>query len=216
MLRTRSWIVLLLAGVILVAGLVCGLSVAHQRKSKTAYQGISFEYWFNQLPMTSINAAGFSETVIQSDRMLLRSPSGTVKKFGGWLEKPEASANAIRVIGSNALEFYLRKLTRHNGPIESKMWKIARGLGYRGFLGWEDVEPEREQAVIALILLKPLPREVVSELAILSTNKNREIAAAAHCALTTKVNDLATLHSPYTKGSIDADLLKIPIPPDFW
>jgi len=79
----------------------------------------------------------------------------------------------------------------------------------------EDIEPERGQAVAALILLKPLPPEVVSQLVTLSTNRNQQIAAAAHCALTTKENELVLLHPDAGKHSIDADLLKIPIPPDF-
>jgi hypothetical protein len=214
MLRTRSFAVWQLAGVILVAVLVCGLSAAHQRKSQTSYLGKPLEYWFNQLPMTFTSGTGFSARVMQSDRMLLRSPSGAVRTYGGWMEKPEASAKAIRAIGTNALAFYLWKLTRHIGPIESKIHKVARAVGFQDFL-FADVSPERGQAVTALILLKPLPPGVVSELVTLSTNGNREIAAAAHCALTTKVNDLVLLRSPDSKPSVDADLLKIRIPADF-
>jgi hypothetical protein len=205
----------LLAGVISAAGLVCGLSVAHQLKPKPSYQGKPLEYWFNQLPMTSISRAGFSASAVQYDHLLLRSPSGAVRKYGGWLEAPEASASAIRAIGTNSLAFYLGKLTRQVGPIESKIYKGARVVGFRGFLGVEDVDWVRGQAVTALILSKPLPPEVVSELVTLSTDRNREIAAAAHCALTTKEDDLVLLHSPASKHSIDADLLKIPIPADF-
>jgi len=139
-----------------------------------------------------------------------------VKKYGDWLETPEASAKAIRGVGTNALTFYLRKLRRHDSPTEDKVYQIARSAGYRGFLWLEHIEPERGQAVTALILLKPLPAEVVSELVNLSTNKNPQIAAAAHCALTINQNELVLLHPPAGKLSIDADLFRIPIPADFW
>jgi hypothetical protein len=212
MLRARSLAVCLLVGVTSVAGLVCGLSVAHQRKSEPFYQGKPLEYWFNQLPMTRIDGAGFYATVIQSDHMLLRRPSGAVRKYGGWTETPEASANAIRGIGTNALAFYLQKLRRHVGTREIQIEKVARAFGFHGFL-FEGVDPERGQAVTALILLKPLPPEVVSKLATLTTNRNRDIAAAAHWALTTKEKELVLLHPPDSKESVDVRLLKIPISP---
>jgi hypothetical protein len=141
--------------------------------------------------------------------MLMRSPSGAVRKYGDWTERPEASAKAIRGIGTNALTFYLGKLTRRYGPLERTIDKVARAVGYHAFL-FADVYPERGQAATALILLKPLPPEAVSELATLSTNRNQEIAAAAHCALVTSEGELVTLHSPARKQSLDLDLLNLP------
>lgn len=214
--RTRKLGILLLTGVIWLAGLFWGISVARQHRAKSSYQEKPLAYWFNELPMTRIDGVGFNATVIQSDHLILRSPSGDVRRYGGWMEKPEGSAKAIRVIGTNALPFYLRKLARQAGPIESKTWEVARAAGFRGFLGYEKIEWERGQAVTALILLKPLPPEAVSQLVALSTNRNREIAAAASCALKTKEKELGLLHAPISRRSVDGDLVKIPIPEDFW
>jgi hypothetical protein len=213
MLRTRSLAVWLLTGVIALVGMISGLRAANHFKPKPSYQGKALEYWFNELPMTTIIGADFN--VRQYGRVRLQSPSGAVRTYGGWMEGPEASVSAIRAIGTNSLGFYLRKLTRHIGPIESRIYKSARDIGFRGFLGWEDVDWVRGQAVTALILSKPLPPEVTFELMILSTNRNQEVAAAAHCALMTKVNELPMLKSPERKESIDAELLKIRIPSDF-
>lgn len=171
--RTRSLDVRLLAAVLSVAALVCGLVVAHHRKTKLCWQGRPLEYWFNQL----------------SGREIMRSPSGAVRRYGAWLETPEASANAIRGIGTNAQGFYLGKLRRHVGTREIQIAMAARAVGFEDF--WiRGVDTERGQAVIALILLKPLPPEVLSELVILSTNVNRDIAAAARCVLTVKESEL--------------------------
>jgi hypothetical protein len=208
--RTSSFAAWLLTVVVLVTGVVWGLDVVHQRKPKLSYQGRALEYWFNQLPMTSING----KTVGQSRHMLMRSASGAVRKYGDWMETPEASAQAIRGIGTNALTFYFGKLTRHYGPVERAIPKVAHAVGYHGFL-LADVDPERRQAVTALILLKPLLPEVVSELVTLSTNSHREIAAAARCALTTEENELVLLHPPASQHSLDIDLLNLPILRDF-
>jgi hypothetical protein len=193
--RTRSIAVWLLAGAISLAGLLCALDLAHQKQSKPYYQGKPLEYWFNQLPMTNIRGVGSNATVVQFSTLVSISASRAVKTYGGFLERPEASATAIRAMGTNALEFYLSKLTRHYGSIKSRVDRAARIVGFKGFL-FESISPEREQAVTALILLKPLPPNVVSKLTLLSTNSNREISVAARCALTTKVDELVLLRSP--------------------
>ena len=191
--RTRALIVCLLVGAIPISGLVCGIGAANHRISKRFYQGKPMEYWFNQL----------------GNQEIMRSPSGAVRTWGSWIETPEASAHAIRGIGTNALGFYLRKLKRQVVAREIQIAKVARAVGFEDF--WiRGIDSERGQAVIALILLKPLPSEVVSELVTLSTNRNREIAAAAHCALVTTENELVTLHSPARKQSLDLDLLNLP------
>jgi len=197
--RTRSLAVCLLAAVLSVAALVCGLVVTHQREAKLYWQGRPVDYWFNQL--------GF--------RAVMRSPSGAVRTWGSWNETPEASAQAVRGIGTNAIEFYLRKLRRQVGTREGQIALAARRLGFEDFLlRIRGVDSERGQAVAALILLKPLPPEVVSELVILSTNKDQDIAAAARCALSAKENELLFLHPPKSKRSIDAELFEIPLPLD--
>jgi len=192
--RTRS-LAVCLGALLSVAGLIYGLVVAHEVKPKLYWQGRPVEYWFNEL--------GF--------RGLMRSPSGAVRKWGSWNETPEISAKAIRGIGTNAIGFYLRKLKRHVGTREGQIALAASRVGFEDFLfSIRSVESERGQAVIALILLKPLPSEVVCELVTLNTNRNRDIAAAAHCALVTTENELVTLHSPAPKQSLDLDLLNLP------
>jgi hypothetical protein len=131
------------------------------------------------------------------------------------VETPKDSANAIRRIGSSASAFYVRKLRRHIGAAEIRFTRVARAVGFHGFL-FEDVEPEREQAITALILLKPLPPEVVSELVALSSNRDPCIVGAALCALRVSDKDLLFLPPAESGHSIDAGLVKIPIPPDFW
>lgn len=212
MLRTRFLAVSLVVGAISVVGLLCSLGVAHQLKAKQSYLGKPLEYWFNQLPQTRIDRVGFAATVIQRDHETMRSPSGAIRTWGSWIETPQASASAIRSIGTNALAFYLRKLRRDVGPSEIQIAKAARSIGFEDF--WiRGVDSERGQAVTALILLKPLPPWMVSELLTLSTNRSRDIAAAAHCALTTKENALGSLHPP-SKHPIDADLFTMPTPLD--
>lgn len=191
-----SLAVCLLAVILSAAALVCGLVVAHQMQAKRCWQGKPLEYWFNQL-----NA-----------REIVQSPSGTVRRWGCWLETPQASANAIRGIGTNGIGFYLHKLRRQPGAGEVKFAMAARSFGFEDFLfRIRAVDSDRAQAATALILLKPLPPEVVSEVATLRTNGNRDIAAAAHCVLTMEGIDLGLLHPPVSKSaSVDADLQKIP------
>ena len=217
--RTRSLGVCLLVGVISVAGLVCGLGVAHQRTPRPSYQGKPLEYWFNQLPMTRIDVAGFDARVKLSDRMTCRTLSGAFRAWGSWMETPKDSANAICAIGTDGLAFYLRKLRQSISTREMQIVKVARAAGFHGFL-FEDVYPERQQAVTALIVLKPLPPEVVSELVALSTSRDQDIAAAARCALRAEEKDLLFLHSPASKRSLDyqsldIDLLNLPSLSDF-
>jgi hypothetical protein len=123
---TRSLAAWLLAGAVSLAWLLCALGLAHQQKSKASYQGKPLEYWFNQLPMTGIRAVGSGKTVVQSSTLLALSPSRAVKKYGSWQEQPEVSAAAVRAMGTNALAFYLWKLTRYNGllkiPIPPDFW----------------------------------------------------------------------------------------------
>ena len=212
--RTVLLIVSLLAGVILAAGMVWGFGVAHWRTPRPSYQGKPLEYWFNQLPMTRMGAAGSDAKAMLSDRWRCQAPSGAVRKWGSWLETPQDSGNAIRGIGSNALAFYIRKVGRHIGAPELQIMKVARAVGFHGFL-FQDAEPEREQAVTAFILLKPLPPLVVSELVALSTNRDPYVAGAALCALRTNEKELLFLHPPESKHSIDEDLYRVPIPADF-
>ena len=214
MSRTGLVIVSLLAGVILVTGMVWGFGVAHRRVPRPFYLGKPLEYWFNQLPQTRIDGVGFAARVIQRDRETMRSPSGAIRTWGCWIETPQVCASAIRSIGTNALAFYLQKLRRDVGNREGQIALAARRVGYEDFLfRIRGVDSERGQAVTALILLKPLPPWVVSELLTLSTNRNRDIVAAAHCALTTKESALGSLHPP-SKHSIDAELFTMPTPPD--
>jgi hypothetical protein len=192
--RTRPLVVCVFAVVLSVAAVICGL-VAHEREAKLSWQGKPLEYWFNQL----------------NDREIMRSPSGAVRRWGCWLETPEASANAIRGIGTNGLFFYLHKLRRQPGARELQLAMAARRVGFEDFLfRIRGVDSERRQAVTALILLKPLPQEVICELATLGSSSNREIAAAAHCVLTTKENELVLLHPAASNQSPDLDLLNLP------
>ena len=114
MLRTRSLAVCLSGALLSVAALVYGLVVAHEVKHKLSWQGRPVEYWFNQL--------GF--------RGFMRSPSGAVRKWGSWNETPEASAKAVRGIGTNAIGFYLRKLKRHVGTREGQIALAASRVGF--------------------------------------------------------------------------------------
>jgi hypothetical protein len=194
--RARSLAVYVLVAVLSAVALICGLVVSHQREAKLCCRGKALAYWFNQL-----NA-----------REVMRSPSGIVRRWGCWLETPEASAKAIRGIGTNGIGFYLHKLKRDPGAVEGQIAMAARSVGFENFLfRIRAVDSERGQAATALILLKPLPPEVVSEVVTLSTNGNRGIAAAAHSVLTMKGSDLGLLYpSDSRSGSVDADLYKIP------
>ena len=47
-----------------------------------------------------------------------------IMRYGSWLETSEASANALRGIGTNAIAFYLRKLRRQIGPATSELRRL--------------------------------------------------------------------------------------------
>jgi hypothetical protein len=185
--RSKVW---LLAGFLILGGCLCWLAITDNAKPNLSYQGKPLLYWFNQLPMTRSQGAPGREIAVQSARKRARHiKSGAVQQYGAWMEEPEVSAEAIRTIGTNGLKFYLSKLERREGPLQSKLQKAAFELGLHRFL-FADVNAEREQAVTALILLKPLPENGVRELSALSTNSNAGIAGAARCVLVTESGKL--------------------------
>jgi hypothetical protein len=182
-----------------------GLVFALYREPELSYQGMPLNYWFNQLPLTIAQPVGVS----YASRWMIRGSSGVVRKCGDWIESPETSAAAIRSMGTNAINFYLGKLTRQYGPLKRAIFRSARSLGYHGLL-FEEIYPEREQAATALILLQPLPPGAVSVLANLSTNRDPQVAAAAHTVLTSKRSELMFLQHPVRKPELDLDLLNLP------
>jgi hypothetical protein len=175
----------LLAGFALFAGSVCWLlATVHHSDRGLAYQGKRVGYWFNQLPMTRMQVVQGRDAFVQSGRKQARHiQTGAVQRYGAWVEEPEASRRAIKAIGNNGLKLYLFKLRQPQaGTFRTRMQKAAFAVGLRRFL-FPDVSAEREQAVTALILLKPLPKEAERELLVMSTNSHAEIAGAARCVL---------------------------------
>jgi hypothetical protein len=184
MLSKRSLAFWFLGGSILAGGLGWWLSLADEFSGGLAYQGKPIEYWFNQLPMVKVQIVQGKETACMGDKMRKgHTKSGAVRKYGSWVETPEASAQAIRAMGTNGIAFYFRRLKRQDLPIRKRIQQAAFAVGVRHFL-FEDVDAERGQAVTALLLLKPLPPSAASELVALSKNSNGAIAAAARVALT--------------------------------
>jgi hypothetical protein len=101
----------------------------------------------------------------------------------------EVTLKAIRSIGTNGIKLYLSKLRQPDRPLKDKIQKKAFAVGLQRFL-FADVTAEREQAVTALILLKPLPPTAIQDLLVLSANSNPGISNAARCVLTTEVKKL--------------------------
>ena len=174
----------LVAGFLLFLSSICWLIVTHNSVSKLSYQGKPLGYWFNQLPMTSIHTFQGHDSFAQSARKRAKYiNSGAVQEYGSWLEEPEISKRAIRAIGTNGIAFYLSKLRKPRvGSFRKTIQDVALAIGSRRFL-YPDVDAERDQAVTALILLKPLPEAAERELLITSTNKSVEMARAARCVL---------------------------------
>ena len=138
-------------GLLLLGGSICWLASFHDPKRNLSYQGKPLIYWFNQLPMTRTQGTRGSEIVVARVRELARGlKSGTVQEYGPWVEKPAASAKAIRAVGTNGLRLYLSKLSRQERPVGSRLQAAAFALGLRRFL-FANVSAEREQAVTALI-----------------------------------------------------------------
>jgi hypothetical protein len=128
------------------------------------------------------------QRVWHGDHMTLRHPSGAVERYGSWLEPPEASAQAIRAMGSNGIAFYMRRLKSpappphySQTPMRERIQAMAYLFGIRHPL-FNDIEAERRQATTALILLRPLPPGSSKELLELSKGTNG-IAVAAQCVL---------------------------------
>ena len=134
--------------------------------------------------MTRIQTVQGHDAFIQNSRKQARHiKTGAVQQYGAWAEEPEASRRAIKAIGTNGLKFYFSKLRQPQaGTFRKRMQKAAFAIGFRRFF-FPDVSAEREQAVTALILLKPLPKEAERELLAMSTNGHAEIAGAARCVL---------------------------------
>jgi hypothetical protein len=184
-LSKRARVLWFLAVFILVGGLACWFGITGAASRGLSYKGKPIEYWFNQLPMTKAQLVEGKETIRMSDKMRKgHTPSGAVRMYGSWVEEPQASAQAIRALGSNGIAFYFRRLKRQDLPIRNKIQQAAFRVGVGRFV-FEDVDAERGQAVTALILLKPLPPGPASELVTLSKNSNGAIAAAARCVLAT-------------------------------
>jgi len=137
-----------------------------------------------------------TNAVVQCARRTARHiKSGVSRHYGIWSEDPEVSKRAIRAIGTDALEFYLCKLKSQDSVIQRTIQRAAFGIGVRSFL-FPDAEAEREQAVTALILLKPLPEETRVEVLKLSTNRNGQIALAARCVLIAQPSQLDLMLGP--------------------
>ncbi len=182
-----------MAGLLLLGGSICWLASVHDPKRNLSYQGKPLIYWFNQLPMTRTQGTRGNEIVFESVREFARDHKpDTVQEYGSWVEEPAASAKAIRAVGTNGLRLYLSKLSRQERPVRSRLQEAAFALGLRRFL-FANVSAEREQAVTALILLKPLPEQAVRKVRALSNSSDAEIAGAARCVLATEPGKLLLL-----------------------
>ena len=106
-------------GLLVLGGLVWWLAGIHHVQCKSTYEGKPLAYWFNQLPMTK-SLPG--QDVYQSPRKRARHiKSGAVQEYGTWVEDGEASAKAIRAIGTDGLDFYFSKLKREESPLQNKV-----------------------------------------------------------------------------------------------
>jgi hypothetical protein len=192
----RSSVVWLLAGFLVLGGCLCWLAVPRRAEANLGYQGKPLPYWFNQLPMTRSRGEPGYETAVQTSRRRAQhNKTGAVQRHGSWVETADVSGQAIRAMGTNGLQFNLSKLERRESALPGKIQMAAFGLGLRRFL-FADVGAEREQAVTALILLKPLPENVVRQLTVLSTGSNAEIAGAARCVLIAEASQLFSTRKP--------------------
>jgi hypothetical protein len=196
MVSERPSKAILLAGLIPLAGALSWLAITHRPHNTLSYDGQTLAYWFNELPMTSIGPGAGPNGVAECARKTARHiKSGVSRHYGIWSEDPEISKKAIQTIGTKGLEFYLCKLKSQDSVIQRTIQRAAFGIGLRTFL-FPDADAERGQAVTALVLLKPLPEETRGELLRLSTNRNAQIAIAAHCVLIAQPSQLSLMLDP--------------------
>jgi len=167
-------------GLIAVACLVVGALISALRPAKQpSYDGEPLAFWFKRLPQVHyIRTFAADPNAPLSGKVSYAQPSSAAMiSYGVMLSATTTASStqdyptalkAIRVMGTNALPFLLRKLEQR--PPSSRLawlrrsaakWSVTAGL-------FPDVGAERAQAVTGLLVLCPLPPEVLQKLRTLS------------------------------------------------
>jgi len=135
MLSNRLSKLCLAAGLLALAGLVCWFATSRTFHRNVAYQGKSLGYWFNQLPMTSLEVIQGHEKVVQcAGKRARHMKSAAVQEYGSWVEQPETSKKAIQAIGNDGLDFYLSEVRQQPaGALQWKTQKAAFAIGLAVF-----------------------------------------------------------------------------------
>ena len=158
---------------LLVTGLAAGLYLPSKQPT---YRGQPISYWFSELPLTLVRG----QVVMSAERI----ETGD-RKYGAQREKPEIAVAAIQEIGVKGLPFIMRKFSRRQTPIREWLQARASWCGVKRSL-FPNPELERAQAVTALVALKSLPPQVMSQLHDLSGNGTNSIALSAAHVLTAR------------------------------
>ena len=174
-------------GVGFVAGILVFLFFLCFPSHPPSFHGRSIESWFEQLPLLWLPNGGIVPVSIATGRFRIRLEwEKDGRKYGNSKRNPNESLAAIRAIGTNGLPFIMRKFVRRESRLQRWIDTSASKCGLRRSL-FKDANVERAQAVTALIVLRPLPPQVISELKVLSSKKDVTISPPANFVL--KVNE---------------------------
>jgi hypothetical protein len=170
-METRSIARLVGAAVLLLAVVLLPVPylVRDRLPRQLIYHSEPMAEWFKRLPVTvlmtgvELNATG----VINSRG----------QKYGDEASGKEA-VEAFQFFGSNAVPFLMQKLQSRDSALETETRKLADKTSLNS-LPFRLAELERQQAVTALVNLKPFPRELIPKLLALSTSSPKDTAWAA-------------------------------------
>ena len=166
------------AGVVALLA-IAGLAYWATRPSVPSpmYKGKRLSYWFDQLPTTEVISAGYGAgpTALVLFNSTGKSPSAQ-KLIIPPSEKSEDAIRAIEAMGTNALPLLMARLSTQDSRFKQEVRKWLGKLGVRRRF-MESSTVGQGRATTALMFLRPLPDDVMSQLRVLGTNTDMATAA---------------------------------------
>jgi hypothetical protein len=159
--------------VVLILGLAVGAIIVYRPASRPSptYQGQSIDYWFTQLPLTSVSSQGVTYV-----SLVTASPGGI---YGSTNKE---CFDAFDSFGTNAFPYLLEKMASEYSVLEKKASQIAWRVGWKSF-PVRNATAERYQATTALLLYIEIPKGTRQTLTNLTKSPNPEIADSAKFVL---------------------------------
>lgn len=163
-MRRRNKLALALVVIVVLAVVAVPLT----RRPVPTYQGQPIDYFFERLNVSLFSgSAGYSMLKKQ-----LAQPKQQTRR------EPINDREVFTAFGTNAVPFLMMKLKGQDRSLEKLTARLLHKVGVKRQV-FADAQMERGRAVTGLILLPHLPPDVEQNLVTLSTNSNRELAAAA-------------------------------------